>query len=114
MAITVSQVLDFPSASIKRLDIPGDVFLGVVELAGDSSYPTGGYPITPALLGLMNIKFAVPLATNDGHVAVLDQANMKVKLFVGDNPNASVGPLVEKASGSNVSTTRIYLLVAGV
>jgi hypothetical protein len=42
MAVTLTQ--------IKR-NVPGDSFETVTQVAGDASYPTGGYPITPQALG---------------------------------------------------------------
>lgn len=118
MAITLGQILDFPSSALARYEPRGSTFIGIVELLGDAAYPTGGYPITAALVGLNQLQWVVPLSANGGVVPAWDQVNSKLKLLNGNSSgtyaaNAAMSECA--ASSTNVSTaTKIYLLVSGI
>lgn len=106
MAMTLSQILDYPSSGVKRLDVPGADFTGKVELNGDTSYPTNGMPVTAAMFGLMTLKSAIPVAVTAGHTLGWDNVNQKVLLFV-----RTTG--VEVSNTTNVSAVKIIFDVVG-
>lgn len=72
--------------------------ISVSTITGDSSYVTGGEPITANQLGLTRITSLIPVASTGGYVPAWDQTNSKLKIFQGDNANAASGPLVEFGS----------------
>lgn len=78
MAITV--------ASIKVSSI-GDRYLATATLALDSSYPTGGESLTPAMLGLRVIDHII-IPSRGGVVFDYDYTNSKVMCYV---PGVTVG-----------------------
>jgi hypothetical protein len=95
--------------------------LSIVVLTGDASYPTGGYPVTPALFFLTAFAstsdfqlqapptFAPYLLGADGQggtYATINQANGNLQLFV-----SSTG--AEVANATNVSTIKTICLAFG-
>jgi hypothetical protein len=68
----------------------------------DSSYPTGGYTITPNQLGLGAIDFVI---ANDrlGYSFDWDYTNNKLLVYRGDNANASPAPGVQVSNGADLS-----------
>jgi hypothetical protein len=140
MSLTVNPIR--AAGRLQRLDVPGDQAMGLVELVGDTAYPTNGYAITPALLGLIAIDWFVPICCSGGLIPVWDQANQKLKLFypsgggaaspasIADPAIASGATTVtsaaangstdlvpgqgkELANNTNVSTIKVYALVEG-
>ena len=81
----------------------------VVECTGDTSYPTGGYPLTAALTGLdrvgaSSITFPVsggPTGAAVGYRPVYDYANQKIMLFRTDQID---DPMEEVPNATSVST----------
>lgn len=82
----------------------GSLLARTANIATDSSYPTGGESLTPADLGLSTIKFLAASA-NAGYVPEYDYTNQKLKLYYGDNNNASDGPLIEVPNTTDLSAT---------
>ena len=87
--------------------------ISVSTITGDSSYATDGEAITANQLGLTRITALVPVA-NSGYVPVWDQANSKLKVFYGDNNNASDGPLIEIPNATDISTVTFTVIAFGV
>lgn len=88
---------------------------GFATLTPDTSYPTGGYAVTPAQLGLSRVSFAmcnaVGSASNNGAAtASYNQATGKVQLFT----TGTTGAQVEVASAANVSGITVNILALGV
>ncbi len=93
-----------------HIEVPGAAKEALAEVTLDNNYPTGGYAFSPALFGFSILRFAVPVTTNQGYVAILDQANQKVKIF----KNATgAGKLIEETGGTDLSTVKVYFLVRG-
>lgn len=77
----------------------------------DASYPTGGEAFTAAQLGLTSVRrvrfYPGQAGTGtDSYVPVWNQSTSapKVLAFMGDNNNASDGPLIEVANTTDLST----------
>lgn len=75
----------------------------------DASYPTGGEAFTAAQLGLTSLKDVQPYAglgsSTTGYVPVWNRSVSSPLLLVlmGDNNNASDGPLIEVANTTDLS-----------
>jgi len=82
-----------------------DIFNGrIFNVVGDSSYATGGYALSAAVLS--QLKSGQVVGLNDGNavIALWDAANLKVKFIT-----ASTG--AEVANASNQSTNTVKLLL---
>lgn len=88
--------------------------ISVSTITGDSSYVTGGEPITANQLGLTRITSLIPVASTGGYVPAWDQTNSKLKIFQGDNANAASGPLVEFGSTADASAITFTVIAFGV
>lgn len=80
----------------------------------DSSYPTGGEAVTPANFGLTAIT-DIQLEGDDGYVLRWDRSTTAPKLlaYMGDNNNASDGPLIEVANTTDLSAVVTRFTVTG-
>jgi hypothetical protein len=87
--------------------------ISVTTVTGDSSYETGGEALTANQLGLSRITALVPVP-NTGYIPVWDAANSKLKIFYGDNNNASDGPLIEIPNATDVSAVTFTVLAFGI
>jgi hypothetical protein len=90
--------------------------LSITTLTPDSSYPTGGYTVTAAQLGLSNIADALcnlssSAANNTAVSATYNQATGKLMLWVAaaSAPDA----VTEAASTANLSGTIIKVWALG-
>lgn len=73
----------------------------VVRLQPDNSYPTGGYALTPGLVGLNVIDALIPEPGINGHDVVLDRTANKVKWMAGA---AAAGTGTEVTAAVDLST----------
>ena len=93
------------SADIKRT-VFGNKRIVIATLTFDSSYPTGGESLTPAMVGLSSIDsvlcFPHQTATR---IATYDHTNAKVLLYTALS--------TEAANASDQSTITIQVLVVG-
>lgn len=72
MTVALSEIVS------KGLKPSAPIIIQKVKIAADDSYPTGGYDISSAVKGtLLGGNVSV---LSDGHVAVVDRANKKVKI----------------------------------
>lgn len=55
----------------------------IVTITGDTSYPTGGSPLTPAQLGLRRIDYADSVQAVGGVSFQFDYTNNKLLSFTG-------------------------------
>lgn len=79
MAITIGQV-NLPS----RNHVIGNRREVVMDATLDNSYPTGGYALTAATLGIdIALDFVQAIATTTGHTFAYDYANSKLKAYSG-------------------------------
>ena len=90
-------------------------FVDVIHCAGDGAYPTGGTPGFAALFQAKTKDSRSPVAVISqdcgGYVAVYDLANDKLKVYYGDNNNASDGPLIEVPNATDLSGVTFRLVV---
>lgn len=95
---------------VNQVGVPGNMRFAVADITGDSSYPTGGYAITPQQLGFSTqIYFAVE-NNAVGYETRWDNVNNKLMFFdTGASANAVLN---ETAAATNVSTvtTRLFAL----
>lgn len=92
------------AVTIRKKDRTRGGKLHLVELAFDSSYPTGGEPLSFRDVGFeRSIDFfsAEPAA---GYSFEYDHTAGTVIARRGDNPNAAAAPAVEVTNGTNLST----------
>jgi len=84
----------------------GNAFGVVAELTGDTSYATGGYPLTAKQLGLNVVENVLPQSPAGGKFWEYDFASNKLKILQVDS---SGGALKEVAAETNQSeaVTRI-------
>ena len=92
----------------------GDEYETYKTIAFDSSYPTGGEPLTSADLGFAAAPRDVRIEPKSGYVFEYDAANQKVIVYYGDNNNASDGPLIQIPDTTNLSTlTGVKVIARG-
>lgn len=86
--------------------VPGDLREVIVDVTGDTSYPTGGYAVAPANLATIVLAdVQVPAAT--GHIVSWDYAASKLKVFTAQ------GAEVANATNLSTMTARIAFLGRG-
>ena len=96
MAATIADVTPV------SVNVSGRLQTKFVQITGDSSYPTGGYSLTPGMLGLTAIVGVVfSDASALGVQATYDYSAQKVKLFWCAGAGAV---MAEVSNATNVST----------
>lgn len=83
------------SAAIVKRGAAGDMFFRIVDVTLDAAYPSGGYPLTPAQLGLgaSGIPYMVDAATvskTGGWLVGWDYTNGKLQVFDGSGAASAV------------------------
>ena len=100
MAITATKVYKVPIGGIEVMSI--------YDITFDTSYPTGGYAVTPSTFGLRKITHIDPGGiTTGGYGVSWDKTNSKLKLFRTKDPAAAGGAdivMQEVANATNVAT----------
>lgn len=92
----------------------GDEYETYKTVAFDSSYPTGGEPLTAADLGFSVAPRDVRIEPKGGYVFEYDRTNSKVLAYYGDNNNASDGPLIEVPNTTDLSAiTGVKVIARG-
>lgn len=86
-----------------------DMRLVIKDVVADGAYPTGGYPVTPAMFGLTAIFAIVPAPTPDGAHVSYDAAAGKLKYLV----SAASGSKFAEPGAAVVSGSTSRLLVFG-
>ena len=82
------------------------------SIAFDGEYPTGGEPMD--ISDMFTSLKAVFFESKGGYVFEYDYGNKKVKAMVGNNDNATDGPLVEVANETDLSAlTAVKFLAVG-
>lgn len=104
--------------SLNPVKVPGSFFDVLVEVTGDSSYPTGGYAFGVAQLNTLfggaysaieSIEVANPWTSGTtGAVAVFESSTGKVRALGGA---ASGAVLAEITAATNLSTFKCRLRV---
>ncbi len=96
-----------------RAESMGSKRFAIVNVAFDSSYPTGGESLLPADVGFQtfDLVLAEPSA---GYTFEYDHATSKLLARRGDNDNAGDAPSVEVANTVDLSgVTGVRVLVIG-
>ena len=99
------------TAALTTQTVVGDLRTVIGTVAFDSSYPTNGEALTAATLGLQDLRF-VHFSANSGYVFEYDYTNSKVKVYYGDNNNASDGPLIEVPNTTDLSALSAVKYIA--
>lgn len=60
------------------------MYVAVADVTGDDSYPTGGYPITPAIFGLTTFD-TVLVPSSSGYTANYNAATGKIVVYASAN-----------------------------
>lgn len=106
MALTVTDPVGFPISL-------GSRYLNIRHVDFDTSYPTGGEPLTFEDLGFSRAPDVV-IALPKTRVFEYDSANEKLKAYEGDYSNAADGPLVEVPNATDLSAhTDVVVLAIG-
>ena len=84
---------------------------------GALTYPSGGVPLEKAKLGVPNEIVDFNLgdhSSGDGFLYKFDVINEKIRIYQGDNNNASDSPLIELVDGvATPAATNIIMTVQG-
>ena len=95
----------------------GNKRVRVRDITFDSSYPTGGEPLTPADVGLKKIEQAVPhgAARNTAGTLAVDVAYdaTTAKLFAYETAATVATPHAEVGSGESLATYTVRITFIG-
>lgn len=98
----------------------GNAFGVVAELTGDTSYATGGYPLTAKQLGLNVVENVLPQSPAGGKFWEYDFANEKIKILgfattaeLADEETVYTTALAEVANNSNQSESVARIVAFG-
>lgn len=101
MAVTIN---------VKKQSKLGTLHANVADITLDNSYPTGGYPINPASVGLDSIDVMV-ISASVGYLFDFDHVNSKLKVFV---TGASAGAVLNQVTGGvNLAAVALRVLAIG-
>lgn len=103
--------------TVVRTNVVGNQREVDVTVACDDDYPTGGYPIAAADVGLSEI-YGVSTAVGAGFVFQFESDGAgagTILAYIGDNNNAADGPLIEAASSADLAAvTALPLTIRGI
>lgn len=97
----------------------GNSFIVTADAAFSGTYTTGGESFTAASIGLTAITDVYVHPAEDGsanaYVARWNGSTSapKIKLFIGDNNNASDGPLIENPNATSLTGVASRVLIFG-
>jgi hypothetical protein len=114
MAVTIASAGVADADQIK-FSTAGQTKLVVKKVTFDSSYPTGGEPLTASDLGLSTVLAAWP-GPSAGYVFEYDITNAKLKAYRQKDPAAAGGAdiaLPEVGNTTDLSAVSCYMLVLG-
>lgn len=103
MAVTISQVGSKHSM--------GDLRAVIADIAFDSSYPTGGEPLTAGDLGLSTIDFLMAEPAG-GYTFEYDHTNSKLIARYGDLNAVADGPQIQVPDTTDLSTVTGVRVIA--
>jgi|SRR5215471_3427552 len=103
------------SPAIIKRGAAGDLFFRIVDITLDASYPTGGYPLTPAQFGFgqNGVIFMVDgnLSKTGGWLAAWDYTNAKLQVF--DSSGAANAAQHEVAAATPLTGVVVRLIAYG-
>lgn len=122
MAATFAAVADL-SDSIITPKVPGAIFDCIIEMTGDASYPTGGYPFgipqlqaifggaysAIAFVDIANAAAMVGQPATTAYLANYDRVSGKVQLFGSAAVAGAVFP--EVTAATSVATVKVRMRV---
>lgn len=103
------------SVLVKRTDNFNTGIMVLADVTLDSSYPTGGYAVTPAQLGLSQIDLVIAGNPDVGGIAssfVTVAAANKLKMWQTTTGANQI--LVEVANAQDVSTSIVPIMAWGI
>lgn len=106
MAVTYS----VPAA---QEDVWGRFRVRLATVTFDSSYASGGEPVTPHDFNLSEIYMIIPMPQKSGYVVQPTADNSKLVVYYSDNNNASDGVLIEPGA-IDLSALVVNVLVIGI
>src|SRR5579872_5897776 len=80
------------------------------DITLDNSYPTGGYSITPSLLGFSQVRAVIVNSHTGGYVYEYDIVNQKLKAY---RQTAATGALVEVPNTTSLTGIIVHIFVIG-
>lgn len=95
--------------SVKKQSKLGTLHANIADITLDNAYPTGGYAISPAVIGMDSIDVMV-ISASVGYLFDYDHVNGKLKVFVTGALNAALNQV---ANGTNLSTVSLRVAVIG-
>jgi len=93
--------------------VPGSRRRAIATVTGDTSYPSGGYPLTAGMFGLTTLDtvFTPALDQTGTWFVTWDQTNSKLKLWeIGPSEGAGT----EEENGVSVSTMVVVVEALGL
>lgn len=82
----------------------------LVDVTLDSSYPTNGYALSAAQLGLSKVRAVIVASHPAGYVLEYDAANSKLKVYRTNVTGAQLG---EVPAATSLTGIVVHLLVYG-
>lgn len=90
---------------VKRMP---DVGKTIVDVTADGSYPAGGYPVTAANVGMLNIDNIIGQdKTQQGNLIAYDPVNAKLKVY---QTGAALSGVLSEAVSGDLSTSNVFRL----
>lgn len=80
------------------------VYVVIADITGDTSYPTGGYAITPAVFGLTTFDFVLVPSAN-GYGATYNATTGKIVVYASAN--------TEVTAATNLSAITFRVMAMG-
>lgn len=112
MAATITKV-NPESNPVKLVGGAGQLRFSVITLAGDASYPAGGYALAASDFGLSTLLAVVVAGQSAGIEGEYDYANGKLKFNWFNYPGAAAAAAAEVTAATNVSTSTFRLVGIG-
>lgn len=83
---------------------------------GALTYPAGGVPLLKASLGCPNSLmelYVIDPANANGFMYKVDMANLKLRIYQGDNTNVAAAPGVELSGSATPAAASLQLIAIG-
>lgn len=109
MALTISGTS--PEGAAVPVD-EGDMKSIFVDVTGDSSYPTGGYAVSPQAVGFTSVIYCMLAAGSpQGYVPCWNQSTQKLQFFTSNG--AGPAALAEVPNLTNIATATARVMFWG-
>jgi hypothetical protein len=94
----------------------GDLAIRVVDVTLDNAYPSGGWAVTPAGVGLGTsgvILAVIPTGSEQGRILEWDQANNKLMVRDGSGAANAANPEITTAAQMDTMVARVVVIGQG-